>query len=247
MTNWEFHQKAVFASERLFPKVAIVDPGLTFSVSPSSTAEGGIDMLCHLLESYFTGNDASPVQDRLTESLVTTVVENLEKAIENGNDLEARTALSWTSTLALSGYIDSGRQGPFPLHWIEHALSGYYDIPHGRGFAILLPRLVEFTLESRPKRYAQLAKRVFGPHVVGTGRSNLEAAHIFHQELIKWMKGVKMYSSLKDFGIDDSLFEKMASDTILLYGRGKPYLENPRKITKEGIVEILKNSLVSAV
>ncbi len=247
VTNWELRQKAVFASDLLFPKVAVVDPTLTFSVSPSSTGEGGIDMLCHLLESYFTGNDASPVQDRLTESLVSVVVENLGKAMENGNDLEARTALSWTSTLALSGYIDSGRQGPFPLHWIEHALSGYYDIPHGRGLAILLPRLVEYTLKSRPKRYAQLAKRVFGPHVVGTGRSNLEAAHIFHQELIKWMKGVNMHSSLKDFGIDDSLFEKMAADTLLLYGRGKNYLENPRKITKEGILEILKNSLDSAL
>jgi alcohol dehydrogenase class IV len=106
---------------------------------------------------------------------------------------------------------------------------------------------VEYTLESRPKRYAQLAKRVFGPHVVGTGRSNLEAAYIFHQELINWMKGVKMYSSLKDFGIDGSLFEKMAGDTLHLYGRGKTYLENPRKITQEGIVEILKNSLDSSL
>ncbi|MBI3595446.1 MAG: iron-containing alcohol dehydrogenase [Nitrospirae bacterium] len=243
VTHWDLRQKAVFASDLLHPKVAIVDPALTQTVSPSSTGEGGIDMLCHLLESYFTGNDNSPVQDRLTESLVSVVVDNLGKAIENGNDPEARTALSWTSTLALSGYIDSGREGSFPLHWIEHALSGHYDIPHGRGLAILLPRLVAFTLESRPVRYAQLAKRVFGPYVVGTGRSHLEAAHIFHQELIKWMKGIGMYSSLKDFGIDDALFEKMADDTIHLYGKGRPYLENPRKIAKEGILEILTQAL----
>ncbi|MFI5303763.1 MAG: iron-containing alcohol dehydrogenase [Nitrospiria bacterium] len=243
VTNWKLRQKAVFASECLFPKIAIVDPTLAFTVPPVLTGEGGIDMLCHLLESYFTGNDASPIQDRLTESLISIVMENLGKAIENGNDLEARTALSWTSTLALSGYIDSGRQGAFPIHWIEHALSGHYDIAHGRGLAILLPRLVDYSLEARPKRYAQLVKRVVGPYVVGTGRSDLEAARIFHQELITWMKRVKMFSSLKDFDIDDSLFEKMADDTLFLYGKGRNYLENVKRITKEGILEILNKSL----
>ncbi|MHB8481225.1 MAG: iron-containing alcohol dehydrogenase [Nitrospiria bacterium] len=243
VTHWDLRQKAVFAGEPLFPKVAVVDPSLTLTVPAASTGEGGIDMLCHLLESFFTGNDSSPVQDRLTEALAGVVVENLGKAIQNPNDLEARTALSWTSTLALSGYIDSGRGGGFPIHWLEHSLSAHYDIPHGRGLAILLPRIVEYTLAVRPGRYAQLAKRVFGPHVVGTGRSNLEAAYVFHQELIKWMSDVKMYSSLRDVGIDASLFDRMADDAIYLYGKGQDYLENPRRITKEGILEILHKSL----
>ncbi len=242
-TNWEARQKAVFAGDVLFPRTALIDPALTVTVPPAATGEGGIDMLCHLLESYFTGNDSSPVQDRLTESLVSIVVENLGKAVQQGSDLDARTALSWTSTLALSGAIDSGRQGAFPIHWIEHSLSAHYDIPHGRGLAILLPRMVEYTMEARPIRYARLAKRVFGPHVVGTGRSNLEAAAIFHQELIKWMKEVNMFSSLRDAGIDGSLFKKMADDAIYLYGRGKDYLENPRRIPAEGILEILNQSL----
>ncbi|MBI1820375.1 MAG: iron-containing alcohol dehydrogenase [Nitrospirae bacterium] len=243
VTHWELRQKAVFAGECLFPKVAVVDPSLTLTVPPASTGEGGIDMLCHLLESYFTGNDSSPVQDRLTEGLVAIVVENLGKVIQNPNDLEARTALSWTSTLALSGFIDAGRAGGFPIHWLEHSLSAHYDIPHGRGLAILLPRVVAYTLEARPGRYAQLAKRVFGPHVVGTGRSNLEAAYIFHQELIKWMAEVKMYSSLREVGIDAALFDRMADDVLYLYGKGQDFLENPRRITKEGILEIFNKSL----
>ena len=246
VTDSALRQKAVFAGEPLFPKIAIVDPALTLTVPPASTGEGGIDMLCHLLESYFTGNDSSPVQDRLTEGLVAVVVENLGRALQNPSDLDARTALSWTSTLALSGYIDSGRGGGFPIHWLEHSLSAHYDIPHGRGLAILLPRVVEYTLPARPGRYAQLAKRVLGSHVVGTGRSNLEAAYILHQELIKWMTEVKMYSSLKDVGIDASLFDQMAADALYLYGRGKDYLENPRRITKEGILEIFEKSLAGS-
>jgi alcohol dehydrogenase class IV len=57
------------------------------------------------------------------------------------------------------------------------------------------------------------------------------------------MDGIQMYSSLKDFGIDATRFEKMADDTIHLYGKGRPYLENPKRITKEGIIEILTRSL----
>ncbi|HXN07335.1 MAG TPA: iron-containing alcohol dehydrogenase [Nitrospiria bacterium] len=242
-THWERRLKAVFASEVLFPKTAIVDPHLTFSVPASATGEGGIDMLCHLLESYFTGNDSSPVADRLTESLVAGILENLGKAMKNGKDLEARSVLSWTSTLALSGVVDAGRSGGFPIHWLEHSLSAHYDIPHGRGLAILLPRVVEFTLSSRPSRYARLVKRVFGPHVVGTGRSDLEAAHIFHQELVRWMEGIGMHGSLGESGIDGSLFERMADETLLLYGKGKDFLENPRKITRSGILEIFNNAL----
>ena len=171
------------------------------------------------------------------------VVEALPKVLKNPLDLEARSVLSQISLLALSGYMDAGRGGGFPIHWLEHSLSAHYDIPHGRGLAVLLPRVVEYTIPANPERYARLAKMVFGPYVVGTGRSNLEAALIFYQELVKWMDSVQMATSLSDLGIDDSLFSKMADDALHLYGKGRDYLENPRKISRKEIVEIFSRAL----
>ncbi len=241
ITNWETHEKAVLSADCLLPKTAIVDPELTVSVSRETTGDGGIDMLCHLLETYFTGNDGSPVSDRISEGLILSVMDHLKGAMDDGKDLEAREALSWVSTLALSGIPSAGRDGPFPLHAIEHSLSGHYDIPHGRGLATLLPHLMAYTMVESPRRYAKLGIRVFGQKP--QGHSYRESAEVCLDSMVQWLKDIGMYTRLSDVGIDDSKFEVMAEDALRLYGDGKNHLDNPRKLDREGILSIYQAAI----
>ncbi len=241
ITNWETHEKAVLAGECLIPEFSIIDPELTFSVPPETTADGGIDIICHVLETYFTAKRSFPISDRFSESIVATVIENLGKAMMRGDDPEARSNLSWASSLALTGIASAGLAGGFVIHPIEHALSGHYDISHGRGLAILLPSVMEYTIPKSPKRYAQLAERVFGVHSTVIGDE--EKAKICVEKVRDFLKSVSLNCRLSDLGIDASKFETMAEDTIRIYGTWEGYLENPRRLYKEDIINILTMSL----
>jgi len=241
ITNWETHEKAVLFHPLLFPKVSIIDPELTVTVPKDYTIDGGIDIISHVIEGFFTGAEETPIQDHFSMSIIRTVMDNLPKVMANPEDIDARSHLSWCSALALSGVVNSGRGGAFPLHAMEHALSGYYDISHGRGLALLLPRLMSYTIESRPQKFALMAEEVFG---VNKGLPEKEKAEASLNQTIDYLTKIERYITLPDLNIkNDSNFEKMADDTLRIYSARGEYLDNPKKLYKEDIIKIFEMSM----
>lgn len=241
ITNWETHEKAGIFSPLLFPKVSIIDPELTVTVPKDYTIDGGIDIICHVIEGFFTGADDTPVQDRFSLSIVRTVMDYLPIAIEKPNDINARSQLSWCSTVALSGMVNSGRGGPFPLHAMQHALSGHYDISHGLGLALLLPRLMDLTFTSRPSKFTFMAVELFG---ADPETPEMELARSAVRSMIDFLKSVDRYITLPEIGIkDQSRFEQMAEDTIRIYSREGDYLGNPKPLYKKDIIKIFEMSM----
>jgi alcohol dehydrogenase YqhD (iron-dependent ADH family) len=235
ITNWETHEKVPLIHPLLFPRVSIIDPELTISVPRDYTIDGGIDIICHVIEGFFTGAEKTPIQDRFSMAVVKTVMENLPRAMDQPDDIDARSQLSWCSTVALSGMINSGRGGAFPLHAMEHALSGYYDISHGRGLAVLLPRLMYYTCDSRPEKFVFMGEALFGSE---PKERDQEVAHGAVYGMIDWLKSVERYLVLPEVGVkDDTKFASMADDTIRIYSAGD-YLDNPKKLYKKDIIRI---------
>ncbi|MCD6162715.1 MAG: iron-containing alcohol dehydrogenase [candidate division Zixibacteria bacterium] len=241
ITNTDTNEKTGIFGKPLFPTLSIVDPELTFTCPKDYTIDGGIDIITHVIESYFTGTDTAYLQDRFSESIIRTVIHYLPMAIANPEHLEARSHLSWCSTVALSGMVNQGRGGTFPLHALEHAVSGHYDISHGRGLALLLPALMEYTMPARPRKFIELGRNIFD--IQFTSESEEHAALQSIEAMKSFLASVNRHIHFSDLDIDDSKFEKMADDIIKIYGRGKNYLENPRPIDKAGILEIFRNSL----
>ncbi len=239
-TNWETHEKATMFSPHMFPRVAIIDPELTVTVPADYTADGGIDIICHVIEGLFTGADNTPIQDRFAIGVIKTVMENLSIVLKYPKNVEARGNLSWASAVALSGMVNSGRGGSFPIHALEHSLSGHYDISHGRGLALLLPAIMEYTYKTRPRKYALLAEELFDIHRDGKSDEELAVAGI--EEMKKFLISVGRLLTLKDIGItDDSRFEAMADDTLRIYGVDGEYLDNPKRLYKDDILKIFMN------
>jgi alcohol dehydrogenase YqhD (iron-dependent ADH family) len=242
ITNWQTHEKSVLGGPLLFPRVSIIDPELTTTVPVDYTIDGGVDIISHVIESFFTGVDDTPIQDRFSLSIIRTVMDCLPMAAKDPANIEARSQLSWASTLALSGMINSGRGGGFPLHAMEHALSGHYDISHGRGLALLLPYLMEYTYPSRPAKYAFMARELFG--IDATNKTDLQQAQLGLEWMIDFLKSIKRYLKMGDVGInDESRFAQMAEDTIRLYSFNRGYLANPKPLYKEDIINIFRMAL----
>jgi alcohol dehydrogenase YqhD (iron-dependent ADH family) len=197
--------------------------------------------MSHVIESYLTGPDNTPLQDRFSEGIMRTVMENLEVLLEDPRNLDARANMSWCSTMALLGPVNLGRPGPFPLHFIEHVISGHYDIAHGRGLAIMLPPLMRYTFRNRPEKYAQLARNIF---FINVDEMELEeAAEVFISRFEDWMKKVGMYAILSDEGIGDEKLEKMVDDTIEVYGGGEDYIKSYKPLHKDDLTEIFKMAM----
>lgn len=241
ISNMETHEKAGIFSNALFPTLSIVDPQLTVTCPRDYTIDGGIDIISHVIESYFTGTSEAYLQDRFTESVCRTVIHYLPKAMYNPNDLEARSALSWCSTVALSGIVNSGRGGDYPLHAMEHAVSAHYDISHGRGLALLLPALMEYTMSARPEKYVEFGINVFGLHFIDTDLEHAAAQSI--EAMKGFLLSVDRLLRFSDLGIGDEKFERMADDVIKISARKQDFINNPRPLDKAGVLEIFRNTL----
>ncbi|WP_413378725.1 iron-containing alcohol dehydrogenase [Alkalihalobacillus sp. 1P02AB] len=209
ITNWETEQKVGWGSPFVFPTFSILDPVNTVSVPEDQTVYGIVDMMSHVLEAYFHHTPNTPLQDRICESILLTVIEAAPKLRENLEDLDLRETILYCGTMALNGITQMGARGDWGSHNIEHAISAVYDIPHAGGLAIIFPHWLKNSIDERLERHVQLATRVFG--VNPEGKTDKEVAFEGIEKLSAFWTSLGAPNRLADYDIDASNIEKMAS------------------------------------
>lgn len=166
--------KLPFAEEQFLPQLAILDPEVTVSMPGKLTAATGMDALTHAIEAY-VGKEWSPASDALALHAIRMLSGNILQACAHPDDLQARGAMLVGSFLAGVAFSHSmcGM-----VHGISHALGGVYHIPHGLANALVLPEVMEYNLESQPKRYADVAVAlgVNFPQLISESQSLLKSA-----------------------------------------------------------------------
>lgn len=242
ITDWETRTKSVISGPALFPRVAILDPELTYTVPRGYTADGCADIFTHLYEPYLTSAEGAFVQDQISEGLMRAVVRYSRVALERPDDPEARANLLWASTLALIGIAQAGRGGTFPVHSMEHTLSGHYDISHGRGLAILGPAYFRrVVLQDRPQRLARLGREVFGGGAGVTAADDPAAAEQAIAAIEAWYRDIGVYSTLRDAGIPRDALPVMAEDTIRVAGRGQDFIRATRPLKAADVLQVYED------
>lgn len=135
VTNEELKLKMgrVYPPE-VYPKFSILNPEYTFSVPEYQMASGIFDIMSHLMEQYFSGDDNNTT-DYVIEGLLRCVIDNTRVAIKNPKDYEARSNIMWSATLALNTITDLSKTQDWEVHMIEHQVGAYTDCAHGMGLA----------------------------------------------------------------------------------------------------------------
>jgi len=233
--------KSFVSTDCLFPKVALVDPELTLSVPKDQTAYGVCDIITHVTEAYFNGVDGTPIQDRFAEGVILNTMEWGQKAVTDGNDLEARAQVQWASIVALNGFASAGTNPGFPVHMIEHALSAHHDITHGAGLAIVNPAWMRFAAKARPERFAQFARRIFG--LSGGDKDDLTLAMEGIDKFEAFLRAIGCPTRLSELGIGEELFSQYAEDAVLVLHNEDGNLLGRPPMRKEDIVEVLRSAL----
>jgi alcohol dehydrogenase YqhD (iron-dependent ADH family) len=206
ITNEQTDQKYVLRSPLIYPKVSVIDPELMVSVPRHLTACGMVDTISHVLEKYFDGTPDTPLQDRMAEGVVQTVLESAA-VLERPDDVTLRGVLAWASSLALCGLCDSGRgMGAFDAHTIELEISARYDVAHGAGLAAVHPAWMEHLCRKGPEKFAQFAGRIFGIQ----RRSNLEAGLEGISALREQYRKLGMPVTLREMGVTKESLREIA-------------------------------------
>lgn len=219
----------------LLPKASFLDPTNTFTVSAYQTACGSSDIMSHIIEVYFNMNQDLYMLDTFMEGMMKTIIKYAPIAIREPENYEARANLMWTSSWAINGFVNGGKQQAWSCHPMEHELSAIYDITHGLGLAILTPRWMEYCLdETNVSKYVQFATNVFGISPDGdpmdVARKGIEALdHFFFQTL-----GLKR--TLPEVGIDETNFDVMAEKAVK--NGGTAYAFKP--LAKEDVAAIYR-------
>lgn len=214
ITNDATREKFGFGHRLLFPKVSILDPELTFSVPPDYTAYGAVDAVAHVMEFYLTTSEPdTPVQDRIMEGLVINAMEACQRCIKTPDDYHGRANLMWTATLALNGITAAGlgRVG-FPMHLVEHSLSGLYGIPHGAGMAAIIPGWLKWQTTQDAPRIKQFMQRIFFDQL-DSGLNEQETADLGIELLTDWLKTISAPTRLHEVGITEKNITEIADHT----------------------------------
>jgi alcohol dehydrogenase class IV len=227
LLNEKTAAKCGIISPYLVPDCCYVDPVLTASLPSRLTAETGMDALSHCIEAY-TNKFAHSAVDTYALRGIELIAGNLEKACKNGQDMEARSALSLGS---MYGGLCLGPVNTSAVHALSYGLGGKFHVAHGLANAILLPEVLRFNLSASPERHADVALAL-GVKPMETVKATALAGIERLQELSRAC-GIPQH--LSEIGITEDVLPELADIAMNVTRLLK---NNPRVVTKEDAITI---------
>lgn len=218
----------VFGTE-VYPKFSILNPEYTFSVPKYQMASGVFDIMSHLMEQYFSGDDENTT-DFVIEGLLASLISATEKALKNPTDYEARSNIMWCATLALNTISGLSKTQDWEVHMIEHQVGAYTDCAHGVGLAIVSIPYYKYICKYGLDKFVRFAKRVWGVDTAGMTKEAAALAGI--DRLADFIRTLGIPTTLREVGATEEMLPLIAKSTI----PGGGY----KQLGADEILEILK-------
>lgn len=217
LTNTEKGEKFGLRSALLIPKLAFLDPLVTFTIPPKYTAYACFDILSHMLEGYFTTTSSfSPIQDGFVEGLCKGVMESLNRVLKNPEDYDARASIMWAGALAWNGLANAGLEGAhIPSHMFEHPLSAIYDISHGAGLAVVMPAWLKFMKNKISHRIILFGKNILAIQGLDA-MDELKACDTVISKFEEYISSIACPLNLKETGILSPDFDELTKQVQTL-------------------------------
>lgn len=242
ISNDALGMKTGYGNEHQRPKLAFMNPELTFTLPPYQTAAGITDMFCHLLERFFDDVGAVPVTDNLNLSLMRTVRAEAPRVLADPEDYEARANIMWAGMLCHQGLAGVGRHEDWATHGLEHELSAFdTSITHGAGLACLFPAWMEHVHAENPARLAYYGREVFGlAPTVDVRADALSAA----DETRQFFASLGMPTTLTELGIGEDEIDEAIEKMIPTLKKNKGEVFGSfKKLTMEDAEEIYRSAV----
>lgn len=198
ITKASTHDKLAFDSPLVYPQFSVLDPETTYSLPMKQVSNGVVDSFVHVIEQYLTYPVHAMIQDKFSESILTTLTEEGPKALENPEDYDIRANLMWASTWALNGWIGCGVPQDWSTHMIGHEITALYGLDHAQTLAIVLPGVMTVMKDQKADKILQLGEQVFGIYNNQTKderiQATINAVESFFEEM-------QVKTHLSDYGL----------------------------------------------
>ena len=217
----------------LLPDLAVLDAELTVGLPPSVTAATGIDAMVHAIEAYTSKVKKNPLSDMLAREALRLLAANLDEAVHNGGNREARQGMLLGALLAGQAFANALVA---PVHALAYPLGGHFHIPHGLSNALVLPAVIEFNASHAAPLYAELAPLLV-PDLKPGDADSLTAQLI--EALCQLSPRSGLPNRLRDAGVPEESLPMLARDAML---QQRLLINNPRELTEADALAIYRKA-----
>ena len=219
--------------ENVFPRFSILNPEFTYTVPRYQMISGIYDIMSHILEQYFSGEDDN-TSDYIAEGLLRSLIHAADIAVKNHTDYEARSNIMWTATWALNTLIAKGKSTDWMVHMLGQAVGAYTNATHGMTLSAVSMPYYRHILDYGTAKFARYAVNVWD--VDPSGKTEREVAEEGLCRMEAWMRGLGLVMNLTELGANADMIDGIASATLVMDGGYKV-------LTADEIKDILRASL----
>jgi alcohol dehydrogenase YqhD (iron-dependent ADH family) len=216
-----------------FPKFTVLNPKFTFTVPQYQMVAGFFDIMSHICEQYFSGEDDN-TSDYLSEGLMRSLIHASRIAVKNPHDYEARSNIMWTATWALNTLIGRAKTQDWMVHMIGQAIGAHTDATHGMTLASVSLPYYRFIMPFGLKKFVRFAENVW--NVRPEGKTDEQIANEGIDAMECWMKDIGVVLHSSELGVNEQNIEAIADSTII-------FDAGYHKLTRDEVIDILKKSM----
>jgi NADP-dependent alcohol dehydrogenase len=236
ITRKETGEKLGMGSPALFPQFSCLNPEVIKSLPLRQLKNGIVDAYTHVLEQYMTYPIGAELQDRISESILKTLIDIAPKVIFEPYNQSTASNFMWCCTMALNGLIQKGVPTDWATHMIGHELTAKYEIDHAMTLAIIFPNLWRYKFENKKEKLAQYAERIWD---IRSG-SLEEKAELAIQKTVDFLHSIEVKTKLSEYTENYNGFSDEVKQTF--EARNWIALGERKDITPEDVKKIVEMS-----
>lgn len=219
--------------ENVFPKFSVLNPEFTFTLPAYQMKAGFYDIMSHILEQYFSGEDDNTT-DYIAEGLLRSLIHSSEIAVKNPTDYEARSNIMWTATWALNTLIAKGKTTDWEVHMLGQAVGAHTDATHGMTLSAVSMAYYKLIMPYGLKKFVRYAVNVWGVNPAGKTDQTIAEEGLAAMEA--WMRRIGLVMNLTDLGVTEDMIDGIVKSTLIME-------DGYKVLTQDEVREVLKNSL----
>ncbi len=219
--------------EEVFPKFSCLNPEFTYTLPKYQMVAGFYDIMSHILEQYFSGEDDN-TSDYVMEGLLRSLIHSALVAVGDPENYEARSNIMWTATWALNTFVAKGKDTDWEVHMLGQALGALTDATHGMTLAAVSMPYYRLILPYGLPRFRRYAVNVWG--VDPAGKTDEQVAEEGLAAMEAWMRKLGLVMNISDLGATAAMEDDFVKSTLIMQGGYKVLTEDDvRAIFRAGL------------
>lgn len=226
--------KAGVVSRTLLADKIILDAALTTGLPPAVTAATGIDAMVHAIEAYTSKRLKNPLSDMLAREALRLMAGNIETAVKQGDNLEARSAMLLGAMLAGQAFANAPVAA---VHALAYPLGGNYHIPHGLSNSLVLPYVLRFNAPEAAELYAQLAPIIVPEQQLPD--DPIAVTQILADYFLSLADDLGLQTTLRQMNIPETDLSMLAQEAMQ---QQRLLINNPRELALDDALAIYRQA-----